>query len=93
MIITRLKGGLGNQLFQYAAGFRLASIRKAELKLDFSEFDNPDYRTPRSYELGVFEITAEGAGAHDKTSTRTLWFHQFAGGFRSVFDLVRTLRR
>lgn len=71
MIITRLKGGLGNQLFQYAAGFRLASIRNTELKLDLSEFDNPNYRTPRSYELDVFEITAESAVAEDMASIST----------------------
>jgi hypothetical protein len=71
VIITRLKGGLGNQLFQYAAGFRLASIRNTELKLDLSEFDNPNYRTPRSYELGVFKVTAEPVSAHDEASIST----------------------
>jgi len=68
VIIVKLKGGLGNQLFQYAAGFRLASMRNAELKLDLSEFENPRHRTPRSYELGVFEISAERALAEDVAS-------------------------
>ena len=72
MIVTRLKGGLGNQLFQYAAGFRLASMRNAELKLDLSEFGNPNYRTPRSYELGIFGITAEHALAKDVASLSRL---------------------
>jgi hypothetical protein len=71
VIITRLKGGLGNQLFQYAAGFRLAAVRNVELKLDLSEFDNRKYRTPRSYELVVFEITAEHAAARDIASIST----------------------
>jgi hypothetical protein len=87
VIIIRLKGGLGNQLFQYAAGFRLASIRNTELKLYFSEFDNPNYRTPRSYELGVFEVTAERAVAHDKASISSsvgpLILRWLPGRFRS----------
>jgi hypothetical protein len=34
MIIVKLKGGLGNQLFQYALGRRLTHFSKAQLKLD-----------------------------------------------------------
>lgn len=34
MIIVQLKGGLGNQLFQYAAGFSLALHKKCQLKVD-----------------------------------------------------------
>jgi len=36
MILTRLAGGLGNQLFQYAAGRSLAARLGVELKLDSS---------------------------------------------------------
>ena len=36
MIIVRLMGGLGNQMFQYAAGLRLAHRHQTELKLDLS---------------------------------------------------------
>ncbi len=38
MIITRLFGGLGNQMFQYAAGLALAEQHRAPLKLDVSAF-------------------------------------------------------
>jgi hypothetical protein len=38
MIILKLNGGLGNQLFQYAAGRRLAYIKKTQLYLDTSVF-------------------------------------------------------
>lgn len=46
-------GGLGNQLFQYAAGRRLAVARGTELVLDLGWFrhDAPHYATPRTYEL------------------------------------------
>ena len=38
MIITRLTGGLGNQMFQYAAGLALAHTRRTVLKLDVAWF-------------------------------------------------------
>lgn len=38
MIIVRLNGGLGNQLFQYAAGYSLAQRNKDILKIDLSGF-------------------------------------------------------
>lgn len=39
MIYTRLVGGLGNQLFQYAAGLALAQRHRTECILDVSAFD------------------------------------------------------
>lgn len=54
MVITRLSGGLGNQLFQYATGRRLAHVHGAELKMDVSGLGNPAYRTVRHYELAPF---------------------------------------
>ncbi len=56
MIIARLMGGLGNQMFQYAAGKRLAMARGVELKLDtgfYGRFDS------RSYALDAFAISEE----------------------------------
>lgn len=53
MIIIRLIGGIGNQMFQYAAAKRLAVERKAELKLDVSAFDQ--YKL-RQYRLNHFQI-------------------------------------
>jgi hypothetical protein len=53
MIIVRLRGGLGNQLFQYAAGRALALRVGTELKLDLAEFEQPG---PRVYELHRFNV-------------------------------------
>jgi len=53
MIIAALKGGLGNQLFQYAAGRRLAHIHNTVLKLDTMAFY---YGGPRQFELIHFNI-------------------------------------
>ena len=56
MIIVELFGGLGNQMFQYAAGRRLAHFRKTELKLNISEFES--YNS-RSYSLNIFNLQEE----------------------------------
>jgi len=52
-ITVRLNGGLGNQLFQYAAGLGVANRLGCNLKLDVSRLENPDPGvTPRQFELG-----------------------------------------
>lgn len=56
MIIVRLIGGLGNQMFQYAVGRRLAYTLKTDLKLDLSGFKTQNRITPRRYNLHVFNI-------------------------------------
>jgi Glycosyl transferase family 11. len=43
MIIVKIKGGLGNQLFQYATGRALSMKYNTELKVDLSFFENPKY--------------------------------------------------
>jgi hypothetical protein len=59
MIIVRLLGGLGNQMFQYAAARRLAFFRKTELKLDVSFLEGAQQGcTPRAFELKHFNINA-----------------------------------
>ena len=39
MIIAKLIGGLGNQMFQYAFGYRLAQLSNTEIKLDIAAFE------------------------------------------------------
>lgn len=65
MIVTRLSGGLGNQMFQYAAGRRLALARGTELVLDPSPLAGPQVRTPRVYELDPYPIRARLAKPED----------------------------
>ncbi|MEI8206785.1 MAG: alpha-1,2-fucosyltransferase [Kiritimatiellales bacterium] len=62
MVISHILGGLGNQMFQYAAGRALALSRGVPLRLDISGFDN--YGLHNGFELdrifpGNFEISAE----------------------------------
>ncbi len=59
MIVVRLFGGLGNQLFQYAAGRRLAHTHGAELVLDLAWYEHtPSTNTGREFELFHYPITA-----------------------------------
>lgn len=62
MIIVRLCGGLGNQMFQYAAGHRLAVKLGVPLKLDLSALRH-DPR--RSYALDAFTIQADIASPEE----------------------------
>jgi hypothetical protein len=59
MIIVNLKGGLGNQMFQYACG-RALSLRNGEiLKMDISGFARTSTSdTPRVYSLSEFNIAS-----------------------------------
>lgn len=62
MIVVRLMGGLGNQMFQYAVGRFLAYKLNCPLLLDVFFLKDRTYRkdfTFRNYELGVFNLEAE----------------------------------
>lgn len=62
MIITSLTGGLGNQMFQYAAGLALAEHRRTVLKLDVSWFrEDPAYEAHNRYALSCLNITEQFA--------------------------------
>lgn len=66
MIITQLKGGLGNQMFQFAAGLALAAEFNSEFKIDLSFYnDQPKTVTPREYELGYFVLDYKFADNDD----------------------------
>jgi len=64
MIIVNLKGGLGNQMFQYAAGRALSIKNKLSLKLDVTGYRPRNYNpgdTVRAFGLSHFNIKAEVA--------------------------------
>lgn len=62
MVIVRLNGGLGNQMFQYAAARRLAHVHGVELKLDLSGFEKYELR---KYALGAFNIQENIAASEE----------------------------
>jgi hypothetical protein len=58
MIIVKLKGGLGNQMFQYATGLAVAIHNNDKLALDVSHYENQSPKdTPRTFELPTFNIS------------------------------------
>jgi Glycosyl transferase family 11 len=58
-IVVRQISGLGNQLFQYAAGLYYATKYKAELKILIDPARNPaSYGFPRPFQLAAFRIAA-----------------------------------
>lgn len=66
MIITRLSGGLGNQMFQYAIGRALSLRKNTELVLDISSFSSiKKGETPRIYLLDNFNILGRIATEDD----------------------------
>lgn len=85
MIVVRLTGGLGNQLFQYAIGRYLASRHGAELILEDSFYiDPPTGSTPRLYELDKYLINARRTDVAERRALRrytgriTKRFHRLA---------------
>lgn len=87
MIITKLIGGLGNQMFQYAAGCSVAHSKNTQLKLDISGYKNQDGITPRSYVLNIFNIQAQIAS--DKEIR--LYMNRKKYKLRSILSLVSQL--
>lgn len=86
MIIVKLIGGLGNQMFQYALGRHLAKKNKAELKLDISGFET--YKKHK-YSLNHFNIieniaTAQEVRRYKKYDTQTK--------IGKVFNLIEYLK-
>lgn len=67
MVITKLYGGLGNQMFQYAAGLVLSRRLDSRLYVDTTWFSEqkPDHITKREFELDIFGIKDENLRMKD----------------------------
>jgi hypothetical protein len=62
VILVKLMGGIGNQMFQYALGRQIADLYHVPLKLDVSSFQSDRLR---SYNLGCFNIQEDFASAEE----------------------------
>ena len=65
-IIVRVLGGLGNQLFCYAAARRLAIVNNAELAIDHVSGFTYDHNYKRNYQLDHFNIPCRKATAAER---------------------------
>lgn len=87
MIITRLIGGLGNQLFQYAIARHIAEIHHTTLLIDLTEFET--YKLHK-YSLFAFNIQAGFASVDEiasLTQIKEKHFH-FDPDFKSFHNNV-----
>jgi len=71
MIVVNLKGGVGNQMFQYAVGKTIALKNGAELKIDLTFLQNQRSskdHTFREYDLNIFNIDEDFLTEKDSKS-------------------------
>jgi hypothetical protein len=74
VIIVKISGGLGNQMFQYAAGIALAKSLGAECKFDVDWFN--DKKAHNGLELSqVFNVNLPIATASDKKNIFSFYFY------------------
>jgi len=81
MIITKLQGGLGNQMFQYAIGRYLAEKNNTNLKLDLSFYNKQQKDLQRHYSLGNFNIVENIA---DEEEIKKLKKYDWRKGKRNI---------
>lgn len=83
MVITRINGGLGNQMFQYAFGRALSIARGTDLAVGLDAFS--DYTLHNGFELArIFDIKAHTANESD--------YRRVLGG-RGIEQIRRALIR
>ncbi len=71
MITMRIKGGLGNQLFQYSAAYSLSKRLKQELQFNPCFTDN---MTPRGYRLSNLKIKYNRIVSDSELSREIVFF-------------------
>lgn len=76
MIVVQLIGGLGNQLFQYALGKRLALHHNTELKLDISSFQT--FYKLHKYSLFHFNVKENFITPQEAKKYKNLFSRTFA---------------
>lgn len=93
MIIVKLQGGLGNQMFQYALGRRLSLRYQVPLKLDLSHlrpnlFNLLGVTVLRTYALRDFNIRAGFAQNRDLPFLSKIPSTRFTAGLNQINKLL-----
>jgi hypothetical protein len=89
VVISQIKAGFGNQLFQYAAGYSAAKKIGAEFKLDISFFENNDEFTFKLENLNIDYTCANKNEINElKSETTTSIFFRILKkiGFRNKYN-------
>jgi hypothetical protein len=96
MVVVKIMGGLGNQMFQYAAGRRLAIRHNTNLQLDLTNYrSGAEQRGPglgtfsRRYALEAFQICATEASESEICALRDSHFR--ATTFSRAVRMVRKI--
>ena len=84
-VIVRIKGGLGNQLYCYAAAKRLAIKNNAELIIDDVSGFKRDYLYQRRYMLDRFKIPHRKATSIERLNP----FERVRRGLRKKIQFVQ----
>jgi hypothetical protein len=87
MVITKLMGGLGNQMFQYAAGRALSLHHNTSLMLDTSFLDTDDGNliTKRKLELDIFNASLKLIDDEDLSV--------FSAKYKGGLNVARTFKK
>lgn len=87
MIIVKLMGGLGNQMFQYAAARHLACIHNVPLKMDLSYLntDPAGAYTPRAYQLACFNLPQVFAREEELVKFNRMRKYKLLRGLQRLF--------
>jgi hypothetical protein len=88
-VIVRLKGGLGNQLFCYAAARRLALVNQAELIIDDMTGFVRDHEYQRKYALNKFHITSRLARPWERMEP----FERYRRGWAKLISRQRPFEK
>ena len=88
-VIVRIKGGLGNQLFCYAAARRLALVNKAELVIDEVTGFARERQYQRKYLLDHFAVTSRKATAAERLEP----FERYRRGVEKLVSRQRTFMK
>lgn len=96
MIIVKISGGIGNQLFQYCFAKSLEIKKRVKVKIDNScYYLKTKTITPRQYQLDKFKISLDLAGQndfHEVGIPYPLNRHISENIFRSVFRIQEFFR-
>jgi hypothetical protein len=69
-IVVRQMSGLGNQMFQYAAGLYYATRYKAGFRVLIDPAKDPASRGfPRPFQLAAFQVSARTTALHAESKT------------------------